>query len=183
MEGTRELGKAEKKERQGGCVSASSESGPAGPGWHGLWAGHRRTPVPPVGLAGDGGRTDTSVLSLGPHLKHRHPHHYKPPAERYWAALRARLNPKRVWKLAQPPKDWPCPLGGIRPFPEDRLPLHNNRGALNTLSALENVPQNQGPAVSLAKAGVKRGWGGWDRFPWQHTAQPCSTSNSCLPVW
>ena len=83
MEGTRELGKAEKKERRGGCVSASSESGPAGPGWHGPWAGHRHTPVPPVGLAGDGGRTDTSVLSLGPHLKHRHPHHYKPPAERY----------------------------------------------------------------------------------------------------
>ena len=159
MEGTREPGKAERKERQGGCVSASSESGPGGPGWQGPREGHRHTPVPPVGPAGDSSRTDRSVLSLGPHLKHRHPHHYKPPAERYWAALRACVNPEQVWKLAQPPKDWPCPLGGIRPFLEDRPPLPNNRRALNALSTLENAPRKPGTRSEPCEGGGSVGGG------------------------
>ena len=181
-EGTREPGKADRKERQGGCVSASSESGLGGPGWQGPRAGHRHTPVPPVGPAGDSGQTDTSVLSLGPHLKHHHPHHYKPPAERYWAALRARLNPEWVWKLAQPPKDWPCPLGGIRPFLEDLPPLPNNRRALNAPSTLENAPRKPGTRSEPCEGGGGvGGTGSCDNG--RQVAQPCSASNSCLHVW
>lgn len=63
--------------------------------------------------AGESVTTDWCVcsVSLGPHLKHRHSHHYKPPPERYWPV------PGDVWTpservSSQTFEDRPRPLTG-----------------------------------------------------------------------